>query len=497
MNSARKFLFKNIVVSYSVLVFILLILVSGVWVFFLRELLLQAGVSDVRIVSSLFQVGSFIFVLILVFLIVAILLGFIFIEGFRAGFKDLIRQISGLKTAKFGMRVMSEEKNELSDLADEVNQVLNRFEQQIMFDFSKLTEEEKQFKVEQGLLSTEQKKIYEEKEKLDYVLSRITDGVILLNRQRNVVLMNKAASEITGFNQLDAVNRSISWLVKFFEKDQEIPMNEYVPVVATNTMRDNAFIKKSLRLETNKITPKLVDLVCVRLTLIHEQDLGYMIVLHDQTSKLEVEKNKDSLLTSFASELRQPISLISNPVVMSAGIAHLSMVMENLLTTAAIDDGTIIVAQAEVDLIEIINSAINIVQPVASDRQVVLSFTVPENFNAKVKGDQGRMSQVVLNLLLNAIYFTMNGGSVTVSLSQSDTALVLEIQDTGIGIRTDAMRDLFTKFYTVSNNVGIETGIGLGLYVCKHLVELQGGKIWIDSVEGRGSVVSVSLQKAG
>ena len=102
---------------------------------------------------------------------------------------------------------------------------------------------------------------------------------------------------------------------------------------------------------------------------------------------------------------------------------------------------------------------------------------------------------MILNLLLNAVYFTLPGGTITVSIAQAQDDTILQIQDTGIGIPTEAMKDLFTKFFVIPNDKGLTTGIGLGLYICRQLVELQGGKIWLDSVEGRGTVVSVSLQK--
>lgn len=484
---------KNLVIRFSILVFILLLVVSGIWLFLLRTILVQLGVPESNILLTLFIIGRFVFVLIIALSIIAFLVGFIFIEKFKINLLSLIKQLKGFT---FGSRILINSRDELADLNEELNKVLAGLEKEISSDLLRITEEEKLFKNEQNLLAAEQKKIYDEQEKLEYVMSRITDGVILLTRNRNVVLFNKASEELTGFAQSDVQNRQLSQFIKFHDDTHEILIDEYAPVVQTRALRDEAFLKKGVRLESARTTPKLVDLICVKLTLIHTQDLGYMLVLHDLTEQIEAEKKKTGLLSSFASALNHPINLISKQNTLNSGVAHLSLLMENLLTVKAIEDRTIVVAAVSVDLVEIVNNCIALVQPIAFDRQISLSFNSQNNQNILVLGDQSRLSQVILNLLMNAVYFTPPGGNIVVSISQADEDIILQIQDSGIGIPTEAMKDLFTKFFVVPNDKGLETGTGLGLYISRELIELQKGKIWLDSVVGRGTVASISLQKA-
>lgn len=484
---------KKLVVRYSILVLCLLLAVSGLWAFFWREQLLASAdlqVSGGEALSPLFEVGRFIFVIILVLVVLTVLLGFLFTDGIFRSLRELVKQLIELKSAPFTSRLDLPKNNEFTEVAIAANQVIERLEHEIAEALFRVAAGERHFKEEQSLLEAEQKRIYEEKEKLDYVLGRITDGVILLNRNRSVVLLNKAAEEIVGSSQSEAINKNIGEIVRFYEDQREILTDEYIS--------DNAFVKKRVRLTSSHTTEKLVDLNCVRLTLIHTQDLGYMIVLHDLTEELGIEKKQIGLLSSFAQELRQPLSLISNYFSQGqdgnlerarSGVGHLSLILENLLTTSAIENKTITITSGQVDLISIIKDLIIVINPLVLERQISLQYEEPRDINPVVIGDQQRIYQIVLNLLLNAIYHTQAGGGVSVSLSQSGNEIILRIQDTGVGIATEELKNLFNKFYAEAG------GIGLGLYVCKKLTELQDGKIWLDSVEGRGTVVSVSLPK--
>lgn len=492
MKSARKSLFRQIIIRFSILTFVLLIIISGIWLFFFRDLLLHAGVPDAKVASSLFLVGRFVIILIIVIIVIFILLGLIFINGFKTSLFELLKQITGLKDAPFGSRVNAYSNNELDDLTSNVNLVIEKLENEIKNDLTTAANEHLHLVEEQSRTGFEQKKIYEEKQKLEYVLSRIKDGVILLTRNRNIVLLNKAAEELLGYKQYEAGGKMISRLIKFYDDDnREIMPDEYAPAARLGEMKEESFLKKHIRVESEQATAKYIDLICLKLTLIQTQDLGYLIVMHDLSARLEIEKKRTDLLSSFARELKQPLDNSDG----STQQAHISVLLENLMTAVDIESNAVTIARDPVDLAILTGNAITALQGLAGARQVSMQLSVPENFSAIVNGDQLRLNQVILNLLLNAINFTPPGGSINLALSQAENEIVLEIQDTGIGIPTEAIKDLFTKFFTVPNEKGIATGIGLGLYISKKLIELHEGKIWLDSVEGRGTIASISLTK--
>jgi signal transduction histidine kinase len=506
---------NSLLVRFSVLIFFLLLVLGGVLLFVLREQLLGAGVGEVEILWLLLRIGVFVILLVLVLTAVGVLAVLLLLYPISRRIREFAGSVAGLRGANFGSRVGLGAMDEVGDAAVAVNQLVEQFENQIVSAWAQTEGEHKHLIEEQGLLSLEQKKIYEEKEKLNYVLSRVRDGVIFVNKDRNVVVMNRAAEEIIGVKQNEAFGQGIGGIFKIYEESRlssdlgessEIVVDKYAPLKPGS---DEAYIKKGVRLESGHATAKLVDFVVVPLKLIHVQDLGFMIVIVDQSASQEVEKKQLGLVSAFASELRLPLSMLSkylsgdsgaqgsNAGSVYAGIASLSLLMDNLLTTSELENGTAAINSGEVDLARSIGHVVSVVNVVSVERQVSLQHETPKDFAAIVSGDERRVEQVVMNLALNAVHFTQAGGSVNITLSKTERDIILQIQDTGIGIASEGLPDLFRKFFVVDNDKGIDNGVGLGLYVSKKLVKLMNGKIWIDSVEGRGTVVSMSLPAWG
>jgi len=117
------------------------------------------------------------------------------------------------------------------------------------------------------------------------------------------------------------------------------------------------------------------------------------------------------------------------------------------------------------------------------------------NDEIKVKADPERVRQILINLVGNAIKYTETG-SVTVSTEQEEKMVAVHVKDSGIGMDQEAQKRLFEKFYRVKTEKTRQiTGTGLGLWIVKQLVEKQGGRIWIESEEGKGSTFHFSLPR--
>ena len=113
-----------------------------------------------------------------------------------------------------------------------------------------------------------------------------------------------------------------------------------------------------------------------------------------------------------------------------------------------------------------------------------------------VWADKERLRQVVLNLLINASKFTPEGGKITLKAKEKDTSLVMEIQDTGPGIPEEEQQRLFQPYHRQITDREHLSGLGLGLALCKYLVELHNGKIWVESQVGKGSTFGFSIPLA-
>ena len=129
-------------------------------------------------------------------------------------------------------------------------------------------------------------------------------------------------------------------------------------------------------------------------------------------------------------------------------------------------------------------------------KNIQLSFIKPTNKLPALKVDKVRMSEVLSNLIGNAINYTNPNGKVVVSVEQKGNEIITNVADTGIGIPADAIPHLFTKFFRVTEGLtqqAASQGNGLGLYISKSIVDMHHGKIWINSQVGKGSVFSFSI----
>lgn len=140
------------------------------------------------------------------------------------------------------------------------------------------------------------------------------------------------------------------------------------------------------------------------------------------------------------------------------------------------------------DLLPLFKESIDIVQPQASEKQV--SFHIKEADFA-IDGDRGKLKQVLLNLLTNAIKYNRVGGSVTLSATSvyghERPMAQISVADTGEGISQEDQKQMFQKFFRVKGSAARESGTGLGLVISKHIVEAHGGSIWLESEEGTGT----------
>ena len=140
---------------------------------------------------------------------------------------------------------------------------------------------------------------------------------------------------------------------------------------------------------------------------------------------------------------------------------------------------------------ELITQLITVL-PMFTTKKQTLNIEIDEKVNS-IFADEPKMRQIFLNLLSNAHKFTPKGGNITLRARKEDSSLLIEIQDNGIGIAKDAQPRLFKPYSRLSADRQSHPGLGLGLALSKQVVELHGGKIWVDSEPGQGSTFAFSL----
>ncbi|TSC65723.1 MAG: Multi-sensor signal transduction histidine kinase [Microgenomates group bacterium Gr01-1014_80] len=351
-----------------------------------------------------------------------------------------------------------------------------------------------------------------EKNKMAAALSGITDAVVAVDLQRNITIFNKAAEHITGYLAQEVTGKPIDQMLKIYDKSNELTFLHYCPVNTSN-IEGVVYNKNSLKIVGKKTS--FVNLTSSKLKEGASVNLSCLISMQDITGQEQLEEMKMDFISMAAHELRTPItsirgylsvflsenksnlnadqlSLLNN---INLAIEQLMSLVENLLSAAKIDRGILNVSYQVIDWPKFVSDTVTVFQLRAKDKEITLEFVPPAGAIPQVKVDKVRITEVLSNLISNAINYTEPGGAIKVSLESSATEITTHISDTGKGIPPEALNQLFNKFFRVTGALeGGTKGTGLGLYIAKSIIELHHGKIWAESPGvGQGSTFSFSL----
>jgi signal transduction histidine kinase len=182
--------------------------------------------------------------------------------------------------------------------------------------------------------------------------------------------------------------------------------------------------------------------------------------------------------------------------VMFRNAERLTALIQDILDVQKLELGQLNIHPVEVSSKKIIEESISSLKPDAEGRGIKLLADIDSD--CIVKCDQDRIVQVMVNLLTNAIKFSPDNTSIVVRSSADANSAIFSVRDNGTGIPKEKQDKLFTKFYQVDTKLTRKvSGTGLGLVICKGIIEAHGGKIWFESIEGKGSLFSFSLPLEG
>ena len=240
---------------------------------------------------------------------------------------------------------------------------------------------------------------------------------------------------------------------------------------------------------------------------------AYFLVIKTQNQELvELNAAKDKFFSIIAHDLKSPFNSIMGlseilveqiqekdyaGIEKYAGIIHKSShravdLLMSLMQWSLSQTGRMEFNPETIELVGFINEIITMSEEIARQKSIVIKKDFPSN--AAVVADQDMINTVLRNLLSNAIKFTKPGGEILVSINQKPNGMTVSVKDSGIGISADRIDKLFQIDESYSTpGTNNERGTGLGLILCKEFIEKHGGRIWVESQEGNGSVVSFSL----
>jgi PAS domain S-box-containing protein len=438
------------------------------------------------------DVNSFVLPVIMVGLIPAIILSFVFAELLARPVRKILDAASSLAAGNFEQQFETKGTGELAEIGLALNKVSDRLQ-------STLSE-----------ATAETALIIAERGKLNSVLNSMTDGVFALDRAGRIILFNKAACVLTG-RTISEVAGQLAEKVMPFRFEGELVMTRWLAQGSGSEHKVGQW--KSLELYRSDGRSLFVNVEAVTLKD-DPNGIAALVTFHDLTKAHQLEEMKIDFVALAAHELRTPLTEIKgyldilsheakgltkaqseflNRAVSSA--SQLGDLMHNLLNVARIEHGEISYQPEYIDYTQFITEAVATLQDRAHQQNRRLTLEVPKEA-LPVEGDPSALTEVIQNLVANAITHTPSAtGTIHVQVTPRRTHIETSVSDNGSGIPAYALQHLFTKFYRVDELRSSTRGTGLGLYICRSIMEAHGGSIVVSSVEGQGSVFTYILPR--
>lgn len=343
-----------------------------------------------------------------------------------------------------------------------------------------------------------------ERRRLDSVLEHMTDGVIATDRRGSINIINTAALQMTGMEDSNvALGQSIL---------------EVLQIADRYNLRELLDNQDELLLDFSNEERQLI--IRAYFSLIQRASgfiSGLVIVLHDVTEQQRIEEERRQFVSNVSHELRTPLTsvksyvdalqegAIEDPEVAKSFLAvaqdettRMIHMINDLLELSRMDSGTMKLETEYVNVGELFNYILNRFDMIiANDDKPEKYYTIKReitNSQIWVELDTSKFTQVVDNIMNNAIKYSPDGGVITARMIDRKTEVVLSITDQGLGIPKKDLGHIFDRFFRVDKaRSRAQGGTGLGLAISKEIIERFGGKIWVESSEGKGSTFSISL----
>jgi PAS domain S-box-containing protein len=364
-------------------------------------------------------------------------------------------------------------------------------------------------------LDAQKLKLLKEKARDDALLGSIGEGIVVLNQEGCIEMINRKGEELVGWKQEEIMGKKWADVAQLHDaKGNIIPPEKRA---TRRVLETGEVIKSSSNYYSKRDgTSFPVDTTAAPVVM-DGKVVGVIAVFRDISHEKEVDRAKSEFVSLASHQLRTPLSAIKWFTEMlvngDAGQLNLEQVefvsnisqscgrmvelVNSLLNISRIESGRIIVDPVPTDLRQLVEEVIKEVKMKFEAKHQTLVVSAHDNL-PKINLDPKLIRQVYMNLLTNANKYTQEGGEITIFISHKDDDVVTQVADNGYGIPEGEQDRLFQKFYRGSNIAKLETdGTGLGLYLVKSIIDSSGGKIRVDSKVGRGTTFWFTLPMSG
>ena len=413
-------------------------------------------------------------------IVITIILAIIISQGISKPIAEMRTKTLAIAQGDYSGRIRIYGNDELGQLADTINDLST--------------------KVKEAQETTES-----ERQRLDSVLKHMSDGVIATDRRGKIIIVNNRAVDLLGLNREEAVGKSI---MKVLDLSKEFTFRQ---LLETN---------EDLILHVDEGEGKADSILQGEFSVI-QRDTGFIsgvvCVLTDITEQEKVEQERRNFVSNVSHELRTPLTSVKSYTeslqdgawkdpdiapqflqVISTETERMIRMITDLLNLSRMDQGKLQLEREYVSMNDLFSHIL--------DRfDMVLQSEAYRNKNYKIQRDltqrtlwvdidQDKVTQVIDNIMNNALKYSPDGGTITCRLMETHNSVVLSITDEGMGIPRKDLQHIFERFYRVdkarARSMG---GTGLGLAISREVLMLHGGRIWATSVENKGSTFFISL----
>jgi len=350
-----------------------------------------------------------------------------------------------------------------------------------------------------------------EKVKDEAILTNIGEGLIAVDNNRKILVLNKAAENILGWKIEDMVGKDITFLLLEDEQGHSITLDKRPTKIALSTGKTTNSFYFFVRKDKTRF-PIAINATPIKL---NEKIIGAVIIFRDITHEKEIDRAKSEFVSLASHQLRTPLGIMKWYLEALKDEKYFSKapriihdyffqiyrnnerildLVRSLLSISRIEQGRIKNSPKLVDIVLEIKKTVEQMQIIAHKKKLSLNLTIYGQKIPFINIDDLRFHEVLENLISNAIEYTMALGSINVIVNKINDLLLISVKDTGIGISPADQKKLYIKFFRSETAIKHNPeGSGLGLYVVKSYVEGWGGKITVESIEGKGSTFTISL----
>ncbi|PTY77550.1 cell wall metabolism sensor histidine kinase WalK [Heyndrickxia sporothermodurans] len=427
---------------------------------------IESVYKEINEINSIFTKGT------AIAMVITAILGIVLAQTITRPISDMRRQALAMAKGNFSRKVKVYGNDEIGQLA---------------YSFNHMTK-----KLQESQATTEG-----ERRKLSSILSHMTDGVIATDRRGKVILINEPAADMLDVSRETVLSKELVSLLKIEDLHHfEDLLNEQDSVILDYSKKDEPYILRAsfsvIQSETGFVS-------------------GLITVLHDITEQEKIDMERREFVSNVSHELRTPLTTMRSYLEALADGAwedkeiaprfltvtqneteRMIRLVNDLLKLSKMDSRDYQLNKEWVNIIEYFHHVIDRFE-MAKEQNVTFKRKLP-NADLFVEVDLDKLTQVLDNIISNALKYSPEGGQITFRARELNEMIELSISDQGMGIPKDNLKKIFERFYRVdkarTRKMG---GSGLGLAIAKEMVEAHGGEIWARSEEGKGTTIYLTL----